>query len=83
MPERIIFHHALDDEECERCHSLDLPRAKLIPLRPGTDIVLCVICLAEAIEHVTYWKMGNTITQYLAAAEVSRAIREERSKHGS
>lgn len=82
MPERVIFHHALDEEACERCGTYGHLRVKLLPLRPGTDLVLCVLCLGDAIEHITHWKMHNLLTQWLAADAVARIIREEREQDG-
>jgi hypothetical protein len=81
-PDRVIFHHCMEDEVCERCGRNDRAVVRLIPMRVGTDLLMCVICLADAIEHVTGWQAHNQVVQWHAAAMISRLIREERNQSG-
>lgn len=52
-----------DHRNCERCLSSDWPRIGFI-IDPTHKAVICIYCLAGAIEAVTGWKVKAMLERY-------------------
>lgn len=66
------------DAPCDNCERYDLPRVGIYLEGDQAHIAICPICLADAIEAVTGWKLGNVIRQYYAVMMAAAVIRSER-----